>query len=288
MRNRRSRGYLGSGLTLLVGVLAVTSPAMGKDHSPVRAITRASEDLRLAFPVAGRIAEALVEPGDVVAAGQTLIRLERADSAARVELLRTRAESTIEIQRAEASWELAKVKEAGVREAVERGAGASFELQKAELETKRALLTLELVKQRKREAELELQQAEALHSQRVLTAAIDGVIDVVLVSTGDTVEAFEPIARLVSTEKLWVDASTPTRQTLTLTVGDPAWVRYVDDPEAPIVEGVIMHLAQVADASSGTRLVRVEIGNADNGPAGRHVEVFFGEAPGNAEMRVSH
>ena len=234
------------------------------------------------------MAETLVEPGDEVKTGQPLIRLERADSAARVELLRTRAESTIEIQRAEAALALAKVKEAGVREAVARGAGATFELQEAELETKAASLAIELLKQRQREAQLELKQARALHAQRELTAAIDGVIDIVLVSTGDTVQAFDPIARLVSTDRLWVDASTPTKQTLSLNVGDRAWVRYVDDPEAPVVEGAIKHLAQVADASSGTRLVRVEIPNAGDGPAGRHVEVFFdGAPPSDAEIRAS-
>jgi len=105
------------------------------------------------------------------------------------------------------------------------------------------------------------------------------VIDIVIVATGDTVEAFQPIARLVDSSILWIDASTPTRRTLDLTVGDPAWVRYVDDPDAPAVEGVIKHLAHVADASSGTRLVRIELRNTDGGPAGRHVEVFFGAAP---------
>ena len=59
------------------------------------------------------------------------------------------------------------------------------------------MLTLELYRQRQREAELELQQAQAAHAQRELTAAIDGVIDAVVVAEGDTVEAFEVIARLV-------------------------------------------------------------------------------------------
>ena len=278
MRNRRTHGPFAAILAMLTALL-LAGAALADSQSPVRAITRASEDLRLAFPVAGRVAETLVDPGDTVKAGQTLIRLERADSAARVELLRSRANSTIEIERAEAAWELAKVKEAGVREAVDRGAGATFELQAAELETQAARLATELRKQRKREAELELQQAEALHAQRELIAAIDGVIDIVLVSTGDTVQAFDPIARLVSAEHLWVDASTPTKQTLSLAVGDQAWVRYVDDPEASIVQGSIKHLAQIADASSGTRLVRIEIENTSNGPAGRHVEVFFGDSP---------
>jgi len=266
-------------LLITVGAMTTTTQARGDTQPSVRAITRASEDLRLAFPVPGRVAETLVEPGDEVTAGQPLIRLERADSAARVELLRSRASSTIEIERADAAWKLAKVKEAGIRQAVDRGAGASFELQEAELRTLAAQLTLELERQHKHEAELELQQAEALHAQRELTAAIDGVVDVVLVSNGDTVQAFDAIARLVSTNKFWVDASTPTRRTLSLAVGDPAWVRYVDDPDAPIARGSIKHLAQVADASSGTRLVRVEIDNPDNGPAGRHVEVFFAAPP---------
>jgi len=273
-------------LLSFLAVPAATAAPSGSDETPVRAITRASEDLRLAFPVNGRVAAAHVEPGDRVERGQTLITLERDDSAARVEYLRSRAESTVEIQRAEAAWELAKVKEAGVREAVERGAGTSFELQEAELQTKSAELTLELLRQRKREAELELAQAEALHAQRELTAAIDGVVDLVLVAEGDTVEAFDPIARLVSAHRLWVDVSAPTRRTLGLSVGAPAWVRYTDDPESPVVEGVIKHLAQVADASSGTRLVRVEVGNDSGGPAGRHVEVFFDGAPDARETRA--
>lgn len=288
---RFARSALAAGV--LLGVLAAVNPSIAADQPvadqpPIRAVTRASQDLRLAFPVAGRVAQTLVEPGDLVTAGQPLIILERDDSAARVELLRTRAESPFEIERATAAWELAKVKEAGVRKALERNAGATFELQEAELETRAAFLTIELLKQRQREAQLELQQAEALHAQRELTAAIDGVIDLVLVSNGDTVEAFDPIARLVDAGLLWVDAYTPTSRTLALRVGDPAWVRYTDDPAAPVAEGVIKHLAQVADASSGARLVRVEINNENNGPAGRHVEVFFGAEPAAANRRAAH
>ncbi len=278
MLNRCLPLALGAGILLAITPIAPAQSA-SKANAPIRAITRASHDLSLAFPVPGRVAEALVEPGETVTAGQPLIRLERADSIARVELLKTRAESTIEIDRATAAWELAKVKEAGIRAAYERNAGASFEVQEAELETQAALLAVELHKQRQREAELELQQAQAVHAQRELTAAIDGVIDVVIIAEGDTVEAFQPIARLVDSSVLWIDASTPTKQTLGLRVGDAAWVRYVDDTDAPVVQGVIKHLAHVADASSGTRLVRVEVKNSGEGPAGRHVEVFFGAAP---------
>jgi len=269
-------------LSVILGGASLYTPhadAGDEAPTPIRAITRASQDLRLAFPVPGRVAQTLAEPGDKVTAGQPLIILERDDSAARVELLRTRAESGIEIERATAAWELAKVKEAGVRRAHERNAGATFELQEAEIETQAALLTLELYKQRQREAQLELRQAEALHAQRELTAAIDGVVDVVVVADGDTVEAFEVIARLVNTDRLWIDAYTPTTRTLQLEVGDTAWVRAVDDPGSPVAEGVIKHLAQIADASSGTRLVRIEIENTNSSPAGRQVEVYFGSPP---------
>jgi len=163
MLNRRLILPIAAGI-LLIGAPWATHPAGAQSsasNAPVRSITRASHDLSLAFPVAGRVAEALVEPGDTVTAGQPLVRLERADSAARVELLETRAQSSIEIDRATAAWELAKVKEAGIRAAYERNAGASFEVQEAELETSAALLTVELHKQRQREAELELAQAQA-------------------------------------------------------------------------------------------------------------------------------
>ena len=81
---------------------------------------------------------------------------------------------------------------------------------------------------------------------------------------------------LVVTDPLWIDAWVRIEQTLKLKRGDPALIRlklpgHYDRP----VQGKIIHLGQVANPSSDRRLVRIEMANPQQLPAGIEVTVSF-------------
>ncbi len=249
----------------------------------VEAIAAPRHDLKLGFTVAGRVAETLVQPGDRVELGQALVRLDDRETQAQIDLYVLRAESDLDELAAEAEWQLAQNEEARVRDAFEKDAAGAFEVERAALQTKRKQTELAIARQRRGEAQAILRQARARHEEYTLLAPMSGIIEQTLVSPGEMVEASRPVLRLVVTDPLRLDAPVPTRQTVALLAGGPAWVT-LSLPEQPgAIKGKIVHIAQVADGASDTRIVRVEIPNPTGLPAGCHARVEFKQPAPRAE-----
>lgn len=242
----------------------------------IEAVTKARHDLRLGFTVPGKVLVRHVHPGDVVKKGDLLIELEDKEGLAQIEIWKFRSQSNVEIDQAKASLELAEIEEARTRELVAKQAAVAFELKKAELTTSVQKLAVEKAVREQEEAKRQLQITEARHASYTLIAPMDGMIEQILVDVGEVVENLQPMVELVVTDPLRVDVPVPLDQTSELTVGSDAWVqiRRDDKLEEPIV-GKIIHLANVADSASNTRLVRVEFSNPTNYPAGGQVVVSF-------------
>lgn len=272
----------------LSGSAAIAVAALGGLPAPagptaavhvVEAISEPSHDLELGFTVPGRVLEVLVRPGDRVKLGDALIRLDDREGAAQVRLFELRSESTLEADAAEAAWKLAVNEEGRVRDAHAKGGAAAFEVERAELESRRSFLAFELFKQRQQETAIQLQQARAQHDRFSLEAPLAGTVEEVLVEPGEMVEETRPVLRLVVIDPLRIDAPAPIGVAAGLAVGGPAWIRFKDAPDAPPLEGRIVNIAAVADPGSETRRVRVEAANPGAMPAGSHVEVVFSDKP---------
>jgi len=147
-----------------------------------------------------------------------------------------------------------------------------FWLQLAQAKLEKAQLVYQLVR------------AKATHERYKLLAPLDGIIEQVAVAKGETVEQLKPVLMLVVTDPLWIDAWLPISQTLQLKTGAPAWVRIkLPDHYDKPAQGRIIHLSQVADAASDRRLVRVEMANPEQLPAGIEVTVSFDQPEGSAK-----
>ncbi len=244
----------------------------------VTAVARPKQDLALAFTVPARVAQVLVKPGETVKEGQALVRLDDAELKSQIDLLKLRAASDLEERAAKAEWEMAKVEQQKWEEMRLQGAANELQLRKAVLETERSRLAYELFIQRRKEAELQLKEAELRNKQYTLMSPIVGVVDDIIVEVGETVEPGKPVARVVETSVLRVDATVPTSDTLSLKVGGSSWI--VINLAIPItLEGTIAHIAAVADPGSQTRVVRVDAANQQQLPAGVSCEVFFTKPP---------
>ena len=139
--------------------------------------------------------------------------------------------------------------------------------------------------QQAEEAVLQLNQARARHEQYILRAPTDGIVEIVTVEEGELVETLNPVLQLVVIDPLWIDAAVPTDQTLDLKISDAVQVR-IDLPghNEPVM-GKIIHMAEVADAASNTRLVRVEMPNPKLLPAGIQVTLDFDVRASSAPRR---
>lgn len=259
-------------LMCLTGVPGGQATCMGDE---VDAVTRARHDLKLGFTTGGKVLKVHVKPGDKVAAGDVLLELDDKEGLAQIAIWKLRAESTVAVDAAAARLELAKLEEERVRGLVSKQAATPFELTRAEIQTRVETLNVAQATNDREEAQRQLETYSARHDRSVLRAPIDGAIEQVLVEPGEMVEDLKPVLRLVVTNPLRVDAFVPTAKSLTFKPGDAAWVEAkLAGFEQPI-KGIIVHMAQVADASSDTRKVEVEIPNDVGLPAGGQVRVSF-------------
>jgi len=260
-------------------LLLVAVPFSDAAGAPVEAYTRAERDLHLGFVVSGRVERLLVEEGQTVREGDPLVLLADPEGEAQIRLLELRAASTLEIDAAQADFELAQVREEMIASAAGRGGASAFESREAALESVRARLARDLFAQRRAEAALQLEQARRRHEHFSLRAPADGVVDELAIETGEPVEALDPVMRLVSTRSLLADAQAPTSETLGLRAGDPVGVTFMLGERRVEAVGSVRFVAQVADAASDTRRVVVEIPNDEQLPAGTRVLIRFAPAP---------
>jgi RND family efflux transporter MFP subunit len=242
----------------------------------IEAVTKARHDLRLGFTVPGKVLVRAIHPGDHVKKGDVLIELEDKEGLAQIEIWKFRSQSNVEIDQAKASLELAEIEEGKTRGLVEKHAANAFELKKAELTTAVQQLAVDKAVREQDEAKRQLRITEARHDSYTLRAPIDGVIEQILVDVGEVVENLQPMVELVVTDPLRVDVPVPLAQTMNLKVNGDAWVQMrLDEKLVEPIVGKIVHLANVADSASNTRLVRVEFPNKSNYPAGGQVVVRF-------------
>lgn len=233
-------------------------------------VVRARHDLELSLTVGGLVSQVLVDPGDPVEQNAPLIRLDDESARAQVDLLRFRAESKLGVESAQAKLDMAKVEEKIVRDLRADDAAGAMEVQKAELRTRLAELELNLAQQQRDELLIQLARGEQELTRYELRSPITGVVEEVKVAEGESLEALETAVRIVVTNPLRVEVFIPTDRTLTLQRGDAAWVQLQinEDEIGNWRQGVVSHIAAVADSASSSRLVWVDLPNPDKLPAG--------------------
>jgi len=272
---------------VLVGLAAGAS--LGAEER-IEAFTKPSRDATLSFIRPGRVIEVLVKEGDAVKAGQELIRLDDEAEVAQLEQLKAQAEDDTRVRAAEAKLAQMKVDLKQKEWAFDKGAATKMEVDHAELEVTISELSLELVKFQQKQDQRKYNEARIQHARMRLKSPIDGIIERPvpgpgsvltqgLVEEGESVDALEPVIRVVKIDPLWVDAPVPLGRARRLKRGGKAVVEFeADGAGRPLlVNARIAHIVAVADAASGTLTVRVEAPNRARRPAGERVYVSFPE-----------
>lgn len=193
--------------------------------------TEASRAVELRTEVRGRVAEILVERGAVVTEGQPLVRLAVDDRRAILDQARALvAQRRIEH---EAALTLNR-----------RGHAADVQLAAA-----RAML--EAAEAQARHAEVDLGNLE-------LRAPFGGVLDQRPVELGHFMELGKPVATVLDLDPLRVVGFATERHVGTLRVNGTGFASVVGEPE---VQGRITYIAAMADATTRTFRVELEIPN---------------------------
>lgn len=265
---------------LSAAILITTGWSASPCHGQHDAVTTARHDIDMSFDVAGRVLSISKKNGDYVSATDIVMVLEDKVGAAQVERLQFEAQNDVSVRAQEAQLEMAKVNRDILMGLEKTGAATGQELRRAKVEVKIAQLQLEQAQMDlKIKREIELKQAIDQHARYTLRAKIGGYIEKVAgreVAEGESVQAFQPVVRIVKTDELMVDAFVPTGETLLLKAGNKTWIRANQPEHDQPVEGTIKHIAKVADPASNTKRIRIHVPNEKEYlEAGWHVIVYF-------------
>jgi len=249
-----------------------------------KAIARASEDITVSSTMPVRVAKVFVKDGDTVKPGQTLVQLDDKAERVQMEQLKAQAEDETHVEAAEAQLAQKKVDLRRISNARAKNAATELELEHARLEVKISDLSLTLAKFEHSQDKRKYQQAEAQVDRLRLcvpTSEKDLPGDTfkvfkVFVSRGESVDRLKEVIRVIKIDPLWIDVPVPEDvvDTLKLKVAQKAHVVFPGTNALP-VEGRIIYVAAEIDAASGTQIIRVEIPNPKERPAGKKVFVRF-------------
>ncbi len=216
--------------------------------------------------------------GGVVRVGDVVVNLEESVQAARTEIAKATAESTLSIEHARARWDRARRDLDRLIKLHGKEFASSKEMNDAVADEQITHIEYELANFNLSQAARAYERERAALEEFRLRAPFDGVVVEHLKHPGETVNELEGIVRLVQLDPLKVVVDCPLDTAATVLVGDRYWVRPADSRRPPRVGTV--HLAgPVVDAGSQTFKVKLTVDNADGAwMAGMKVIVDF-DAP---------
>jgi len=239
-----------------------------------RAITRPSADVKLSFVQPGRVTQIMKKDGERVKAGEMLVQLD--DTVEQIALAQIQAASTdtTQIQASQASLDqksldLKKLEEAAVSHAV-----TELEVEHARLDVRIAELALQMAVFEHGQAKLKFKETQKRVASMRVASPINGLVERVAMEVGECVNALEEVMRIVQIDPLWVDVPVPMAKAQSLAKGQAVQVVF-PSPNAETSKGLVTFVSAVADAGSGTLLVRIEVPNKSARPAGEHVRVVY-------------
>ena len=216
------------------GVRTITSTATDHvDYLRVSGRTEAVVSVEIRAQTEARVVELGVSKGQSVKEGDLIVKLAVDDRMAQVQKARALvAQRELESKAAKSLAEKNYRSKTGVAET------------QAQLQEARAAL--------------KIAQTELGHTE--IRAAFDGVIEDLPADIGDLMSIGNPVATLIKTDPMLVVAHVPEHSIRAIDVGQLAHVRLYDGSE---YDGIVRYTAQVADSSTRTYKVEVEIDNSD-------------------------
>ena len=207
-------------------------------NADLRAVgeAKAARSVTVTSTSGGTLAEVLVRPGQVVAAGEVIARLD-ADA------------EQIDYDRAKLAADDANATLARTKGLASSSLVATTALTAAQLAADNA--------------NLELRTAEVALSRRTITSPIGGTVGLIQVSPGNYVAAQSPVTTIDDTSSILVDFYVPERYAASVALGAPVTVSAIAIPGSKF-KGEVSALDNRLDAASRTLQVQAEIPNTDD------------------------
>jgi len=238
-----------------------------------RWFTKPSEDVALDFSAPGLIAEVVVKEGDAVKKGQVLAKQDVSVEAANKAMYEIEANSAVEEEYARKDLELKKVKFQKTESLFKQKNATYLEVEEARLEVERADASVKLATQKRQVSAAQAATEQAKIDLKQIKAPFDGVVSKLDTHVGEVAnsQADRAAIRVVKNNPLWVDAHLAAAVTARLTKGQQLQVRYATEDKWQPAK--VLFLQPVVRGGSQTRMVRLQVANAEDRPAGLEVYV---------------
>ena len=251
-------------------------PRVSASRGEERGFTQPSQERELGFSQPGLIREVPVKDGDLVKVGDVLAvqddLVERAALAKEEYLL----QSDVQLRAAVANRDLAKVEMARQEQLKKDGAGSSTEYERARVELIISDLKIELAKEETETKRLEIDRIKAQLDRMKMISPVNGIVRKVEAGAGEIADPQKPSIMLVVNDPLKVVVNgLPTAIANTLQVDQTMQVRYTDEKEWR--EAKIINFDPVANSSSATQLLHLELPNPEGRRAGQWMIVKLPE-----------
>lgn len=253
------RRVLSAPKTLLCLLLLAAEPLLAEDVARLTGVTRASHDIQLSLPVEGVVADILVQEGQRVAAGESLLQLEntlQAVEAKRREIIKN---DTARIRSLEHNLAIiSSLLKASETLYGESGSISEDEVKKLDMQHATLAGELQGLKMQKKRETVEHEAALEEMKRRILTAPRAGIVSEILVEEGEWATPQQAVVRLVDPSKCYLELHIEERFARAYTVGDAVPVYMPMGSQEQQIEGRVLFVAPIADQASG--LVRLKIG----------------------------
>jgi multidrug efflux pump subunit AcrA (membrane-fusion protein) len=263
-------------LALIIAGLVAPAPAQVRTENGevyVTGITQPSKRSKPSFYGAGVIEKVAVKEGDVVKAGQLLMAQDQEIEALELERLQAEADSNSRVEFAQADLDV-KIAVEKRKTSGEAGVFSDAEQEEAKLDRISREKSLEIAKQEQAQNKIKARQQAAKVKRMNLLSEIDGIVEKIDVWEGEMVagDPSKPAIVVVKNDPMYIEIrDLNTRQVSLLKPGEALEVKY---PGAANWQAAkIAHISPVADASSDTQLVRLEMPNPDNRATGLPIQV---------------
>jgi len=262
----------------IITILFLLSLSPAANCQDFEAVSKPSADIILSFVKPGRISEVPIKEGDRVRIGALLAKQEDRLELIRVKMLEAQAADETKIKATEAELVQKKKNLAKLEEALQKGAATDWETDHARLDVETTRIALEKARLDHEQDIRRHQEASIEYDHLHLFSPIDGYVEEVEIEVGESVQAFDPVIRVVQIDPLRVDVPIPVPRANTLSKNQPAIVTFLPanaQNGAQTVEGKVENIGAVAEAASNTLRVRINVPNPQKRPAGERVTVAF-------------
>lgn len=264
-------------------------PALAQTpEQPVRCLIEPEQVIRVSTPVAGIVAEVLVDRGDRVTKGQIIARLDTRLEEIEIEIATVRSTDNTQIAALQARIEFLESQAERNEKLARSNAVSQTTARESRLEANLALRELEQAGLTRKLAELDLASARARLEQKVVRSPVDGVVIERLLNPGEYRDGEAHIATVAKIDTLRVEAFVPITLYSHLSVGQPVSIL----PEAPLDTfrpATITVIDQVFDAATATVGVRINLPNPELSlPAGLRCALHFDAALSSVDSAVEN